>query len=86
MLAEYSERPGKARRATIDPDGYRGGFASWSGTSFSAPVLAGELAEAILVARERGASPAAGDWRSLLAARTAAAWHAIEKSTGLAAP
>jgi serine protease len=29
-------------RATIDPDQYSGGFGVWSGTSFAAPVLAGD--------------------------------------------
>ena len=32
------------KRATIDPDDFRSGFAAWSGTSFSAPILAGDLA------------------------------------------
>jgi subtilisin family serine protease len=36
------------RRSTIDPEGFQGGFAVWSGTSFAAPVLAGELAAALL--------------------------------------
>lgn len=35
-------------RATIDDDDFRGGFAVWSGTSFAAPVLAAEIAEAML--------------------------------------
>jgi len=34
-------------RATIDLDDYTSGFGVWSGTSFSAPVLAGQLAHAI---------------------------------------
>ena len=34
--------PQSTRRGTVDPDGYRCGFATWSGTSFAAPVLAGE--------------------------------------------
>jgi subtilisin family serine protease len=38
---------GGGRRATIDPDNYRGGFATWSGTSFSAPILAAELAKSL---------------------------------------
>lgn len=35
-------------RATIDPDAFQGGFATWSGTSFAAPVLAGKLAQYLL--------------------------------------
>jgi subtilisin family serine protease len=32
-------------RATIDPDDFSSGFGIWSGTSFAAPILAGEIAE-----------------------------------------
>jgi subtilisin family serine protease len=31
-------------RSAIDPDGFQSGFAVWSGTSFAAPVFAGQLA------------------------------------------
>lgn len=33
------------QRATIDPDDFSSGFGVWSGTSFAAPILAGEIAE-----------------------------------------
>ena len=36
--------PDDRPRATIDGDDYSGGFGVWSGTSFAAPVLAGQLA------------------------------------------
>lgn len=34
-------------RATIDPDDFRSGFAAWSGTSFAAPIVAGDLAQCL---------------------------------------
>ncbi|MDT4922147.1 MAG: hypothetical protein QOI15_3049, partial [Pseudonocardiales bacterium] len=37
-----------AFRATIDPDDFSAGFGTWSGTSFAAPYLAGELAQALI--------------------------------------
>ena len=41
------------RRGTPDLDDFSGGFGLWSGTSFSAPLLAGELA-AVLASHARG--------------------------------
>jgi Subtilase family len=41
------------RRAALDPDDYRGGFAAWSGTSFAAPEVAGRIAKAMLQDAER---------------------------------
>jgi hypothetical protein len=35
-------------REALDPDDYRGGFATWSGTSFAAPLLAAYIAQALL--------------------------------------
>jgi subtilisin family serine protease len=35
-------------RSTIDPDDFSGGFATWSGTSFAAPVLAGHFLTSVL--------------------------------------
>jgi len=35
-------------RTTPDPDMYTSGFATWSGTSFAGPVLAGEIARAVV--------------------------------------
>jgi subtilisin family serine protease len=34
-------------RSSVDPDDFTGGFAAWSGTSFAAAVLAGEVAGAL---------------------------------------
>jgi hypothetical protein len=49
--------PGQAAgREALDPDDYSGGFATWSGTSFSAPQLAGELALELM--RGAAADPA----------------------------
>ena len=47
-------------RASMDPDDFTAGFAVWSGTSFAAPVFAGQLAEALLADKEHpapGTSP-----------------------------
>jgi hypothetical protein len=44
QIADPSGQP----RRTIDPDCYRNGFGTWSGTSFAAPVLAGRLAQSLL--------------------------------------
>jgi subtilisin family serine protease len=35
-------------RETLDPDDFGSGFGTWSGTSFAAPVLAGEIAREVL--------------------------------------
>jgi hypothetical protein len=52
VTQDGSGRPGvevltAAGRASVDPDGFRGGFAAWSGTSFAAPVLAGQYLTAL---------------------------------------
>jgi subtilisin family serine protease len=39
--------PGDGERSLIDMDDYTGGFGTWSGTSFAAPVLVGEIAAAL---------------------------------------
>lgn len=39
-------------RTTVDPDDYTSGFAIWSGSSFAAPWIAGEVAAAIAAASD----------------------------------
>lgn len=62
------------RRTAHDPDDARGGFGVWSGTSFSAPVLAGQLAQELVDNIPKGPE-APGDMR----ARALAALAAAEK-------
>jgi Subtilase family len=45
-LPDGVKLPGE--RAALDPDDYRGGWAAWSGTSFSAPLVAAYIAKALL--------------------------------------
>jgi hypothetical protein len=40
--------PRQRLRSSIDPDDFGGGFATWSGTSFAGPVLAGQFVAAVL--------------------------------------
>jgi len=67
---------GENGRESVDPDDFTGGFATWSGTSFASPVLAGELAQRLLDGRVAGRS----------AGRVAAAWEAAHEATGLPIP
>jgi hypothetical protein len=47
------------RRMTIDADDFTGGFAIWSGTSFSAPYLAGLIAQELAPGLTAGQNPPA---------------------------
>jgi len=59
-------------RASIDPDSFVSGFATWSGTSFAAPVLAGQLADH-LAAQYAGGEAVLGPSAALLRAHAAIA-------------
>jgi subtilisin family serine protease len=67
-------------RATIDPDDFSSGFGTWSGTSFSAPYLAGELAQSLIDGCANALSdtdPASGVRRG---------WTAVTGCTGIECP
>ena len=42
-----------ASRESLDPDDYSGAFAVWSGTSFSAPLLAARITQALMEGARR---------------------------------
>ncbi|MGB3761889.1 MAG: S8 family serine peptidase [Ornithinimicrobium sp.] len=42
-------------RGSLDPDDFSGGFGTWSGTSFAAPMFAGQLAQHLARSRSLGA-------------------------------
>jgi subtilisin family serine protease len=52
-----TEYPKGRRRESIDPDDFTGGFATWSGTSFATPIVAGKLARHLLESRDPQADP-----------------------------
>jgi subtilisin family serine protease len=71
------------RRGTMAPEGFGGGFGVWSGTSFAAPVLAGELAAVLLEQREGGRPAERGADPATLHTRCEETWAAITATTGL---
>jgi Subtilase family len=65
-------------RATMDPDCFTGGFGTWSGTSFSTPVLAARIAQR-LVGQDQDEGLAADDQLSRM-------WAAVAEETGIERP
>ena len=72
--------PGDGRRATIDPDNFHSGFGIWSGTSFAAPILAGEVGAGHARRRVRTVDPPDA------ASAVGRAWAAVHRQIGLARP
>jgi subtilisin family serine protease len=66
---------GEEVRSTIDPDNFSSGFAVWSGTSFAAPILAGDLAQRLFDSGGTRTYAVGGD--SGAAARVDAGWRAV---------
>jgi subtilisin family serine protease len=70
--AAEGERSADGLRQGVDPDDFTQGFGTWSGTSFSAPCLAGQLAAEIFARRAEGQPPATD-----VLGRVGDAWHAV---------
>jgi hypothetical protein len=45
VMSDERQNLGPWMRETLNPDDFRGGFAQWNGTSFSAPALAARFLE-----------------------------------------
>ncbi|MDP9115920.1 MAG: S8/S53 family peptidase [Actinomycetota bacterium] len=71
---------GDGWRETIDPDDFSGGFGTWSGTSFAAPILGAQLAMALL---DNGCGPLDAPDRGSMVAR---AWTAVTRCVGVVRP
>jgi subtilisin family serine protease len=71
---------GTSMRATIDPDNFSSGFATWSGTSFAAPILAGEIAQELLDGVHGDCGPTDA------ASAVARGWAAFSAKTEVAKP
>ncbi len=69
---------GRIPRTSVDHDDYRSGFAVWSGTSFAAPVIAGDIAAFIAEGRGDGDLPATEAER--IEAATLAVKQAVHRS------
>jgi subtilisin family serine protease len=70
--AGEGKRSADGLRYAVDPDDFTHGFGTWSGTSFSSPRLAGQLAAQIFSRRAAG-QPSAPDAHG----RVDDAWHAV---------
>ena len=70
--------PAATGAATIDPDNFHGGFATWSGTSFAAPILAAEVAKLLWQTGELDACDPAGMLER--------GWQALEQLTEVRRP
>jgi subtilisin family serine protease len=68
------KRSADGLRHSVDPDDFTHGFGTWSGTSFSAPLLAGQLAAEMFARRNEGDTPAPD-----APGRVSDAWHAVTR-------
>ncbi|MEU4384550.1 S8 family serine peptidase [Promicromonospora sp. NPDC023805] len=81
--AAESEPSADGMRHTVDPDNFVSGFGLWSGTSFAAPVLAGELANELLQNRSAASELLGQTSNPAIASQVLAAWTAVAGVDGL---
>lgn len=72
--AHYSTEVDKLVRATPHPDNMRGGFGVWSGTSFAAPWLAGQLAAQVAAHGDGSVDSTAMRTRAMAALEAELGW------------
>ncbi|WP_147064007.1 S8/S53 family peptidase, partial [Knoellia locipacati] len=78
--ADATAMPAVPTRGAVDTDDYSGGFGVWSGTSFAAPALAGDIARGLGTRLAKGADELGERARKVVAAVLETAGKALEET------